>query len=59
MTVSQARLQPRAKDSISKRAIMMIAVNNPDISKTNITTINITTKAVRSLGMIKTGMCIF
>jgi hypothetical protein len=59
MTVSQARLRLRAKDSISKRDIMTIAVNSPDINKTNITTINITTKAVRSLGMIKTGMCIF
>ena len=59
MTVSKARLQLRAKGSIRKMAITMIAANSLDISKTSITTINITTKAVRRLGTIKTGMHIF
>jgi hypothetical protein len=56
MMVNRATLQHRARASINKTAIMMIAVNRVDTSKTNIITINIMTKAALRWGTIKMGM---
>jgi hypothetical protein len=56
MMVNKATLQRRAKASINKMAIMTIAVNRVDTSKTNTITINIMTKAALRRGTIKMGM---